>query len=102
MERRLTSYTGCMLLFAAGDGLGHGPEPVNGFLPTTAYTQMMAYGANGLLLGLTRGQLSGTMAPPVRYVAQALQEWAGRQLWRPENARCWISRSPRLDYRRCP
>ena len=102
VERRLTSYTGCMLLFAAGDGLGFGPEPVNGYLPTTAYTQMAAYAANGLLVGLTRGQLSGAMAPPVRYVAMALKEWAGLQLWRQEAPACWISRSPRLDYRRCP
>lgn len=101
MEHRLASYTGCLLGLAAGDGLGK--EPVNGFLPTTAYTQLAAYGCNGLLLGLTRGQLSGTMAPPVRYVALALGEWADRQLWRGESpVRCWISRSPRLDYRRCP
>lgn len=103
MERRLTSYTGCMLLFAAGDALGWGPEGVNGYLPTTAYTQMMAYAGNGLLVGLTRGQLSGTMAPPVRYVAMGLREWAGCQLWRQETApACWISRSERLSYRRCP
>lgn len=101
MERQLSSYTGCLLGLAAGDGLGG--EPVNGYLPTTAYTQLAAYGCNGLLLGLTRGQLSGTMAPPVRYAARALGEWAGRQLWREETAvRCWISRSSRLDYRRCP
>lgn len=103
MERRLTSYTGCMLGFGAGDALGWSPEPVNGFLPTTAYTQMMAYAGNGLLVGLTRGQLSGVMAPPVRYVAMGLREWAGRQLWRQEKAPvCWISRSARLDYHRCP
>lgn len=103
MERRIASYTGCMLGFAAGDALGCGPEPVNGFLPTTAYTQMAAYAGNGLLVGLTRGQLSGTMAPPVRYVAMGLREWAGCQLWRQETVPvCWISRSSRLDYRRCP
>lgn len=101
MERRLSSYTGCLLGLAAGDGLGR--PLVNGFLATTAYTQLAAYGCNGLLLGLTRGQLSGTMAPPVRYAAQALGEWAGLQLWREETpVRCWISRSHRLDYRRCP
>ena len=100
MERRLTSYTGCMLLFAAGDGLGFGPETVNGYLPTTAYTQMAAYAANGLLVGLTRGQLSGAMAPPVRYVAMALKEWAGLQLWRQEAPACWISRSSRMEFRR--
>jgi ADP-ribosylglycohydrolase len=87
-----------------GDGLGHGPERLNGFLPTSGYTQLAAYGCNGLLLGVTQGQISGTMAPPVRYIALALREWAAGQLWRLEAlpARCWISRSPRLDYRRCP
>lgn len=102
MERRLSSYTGCLLGLAAGDGLGHGPEPVNGYLPTTAYTQMAAYGCNGLLLGLTQGQLSGTMAPPVRYIAMALCEWVALQLWWEPKIQCWISQSDRLSYRRCP
>lgn len=102
MERRITSYTGCLLGLAAGDGLGQGPERINGYLPVSAYTQMAAYGCNGLLLGLTRGQMSGTMAPPVRYIAQALEEWAARQRWREGVVRCWISRSDRMDYRRCP
>ena len=38
MERRLSAYIGCLLGLAAGDGLGHGPEPVNGYLPTSAPT----------------------------------------------------------------
>ncbi len=102
MERRLSSYIGCLLGLAAGDGLGHGPEPVNGYLPTSAYTQLAAYSCCGLLVGLTRGQLSGTMAPPVRYIAMALREWADLQIWRSAGQpQCWISRSPRLDYRRC-
>lgn len=102
MERRLSSYTGCLLGLAAGDGLGHGPERVNGYLSVSAYTQMAAYACNGLLVGLTRGQLTGSMAPPVRYIALALREWAGKQLWRQTGpSLCWISRSPRLDYRRC-
>ena len=102
MERRLQSYTGCLLGLAAGDGLGHGPERLNGYLPVSAYTQMAAYGCCGLLLGLTRGQLSGSMAPPVRYIALALREWADRQRWREVPVQCWISRSDRLDFRRCP
>lgn len=101
MERRLSSYTGCLLGLAAGDGLGQGPERLNGFLPTTAYTQMAAYGCNGLLLGLTQGQLSGTMDPPVRYIARALCEWAALQLWWEPKLQCWISRSERMRYRRC-
>ena len=103
MERRLSSYTGCLLGLAVGDGLGHGPERINGFLPVSGYTQQAAYACNGLLVGLTRGQITGAMAPPVRYVAEALQEWARHQLWRQNSkVSCWISRSPRLDYRRCP
>ena len=104
MERSLSSYTGCLLGLALGDGLGHGPERINGFLPTSGYTQLAAYCCNGLLLGLTQGQLSGIMAPPVRDIARALREGAAGQLWRRDTlpARCWISRSPRLDYRRCP
>ena len=104
VERRLSSYTGCLLGMAVGDGLGHGPDRINGYLPTSGYTQLAAYACNGLLLGMTRGQMSGVMAPPVRYVAMALREWAAGQIWRRETvpARCWISRSPRLDYRRCP
>ena len=103
MERGILCYRGCLLGLAAGDGLGHGPERINGYLPVSGYTQMAAYGCNGLLLGLTRGQLTGTMAPPVRYIALALTEWARHQLWRQEGPdACWISRSPRLDYRRCP
>jgi ADP-ribosylglycohydrolase len=100
MERRISSYTGCLLGLAAGDGIGHGQERINGFLGVSGCTQMAAYGANGLLLGLTRGQLSGTMAPPVRYIADALCEWARLQLWQPGSTFCWISRSSRMEFRR--
>ena len=102
MERRLSAYTGCLLGLAVGDGLGHGPERINGFLPVSSHTQQAAYACNGLLVGMTQGQLTGAMAPPVRYIARALQEWARQQLWQQRGAAvCWISRSPRLDYRRC-
>lgn len=101
MERSVSSYTGCLLGLAAGDGLGHGPERLNGFLNVSGFSQMAAYGCCGLLLGMTRGQLSGTMAPPVHYIAQALREWANLQLWRQGELRCWISRSSRMDFRRC-
>lgn len=100
MERRLSSYTGCLLGLALGDGLGHGPERLNGFLPVSGFTQMAAYAGNGLLLGVTHGQLSGAMAPPVSYIARALSEWAGLQLWRQGSISCWISRSSRMEFRR--
>lgn len=102
MERRLSAYTGCLLGLAAGDGLGHGPERINGYLSVSSHTQQAAYACCGLLVGMTQGQLTGAMSPPVRYIALALQEWARLQLWRQEGRRiCWISRSARLDYRRC-
>ena len=81
MVTKRSAYRGCLLGLAAGDGLGHGPERLNGFLNVSGFSQMAAYASNGLLLGLTRGQLSGVMAPPVRYVADALCEWARQQLW---------------------
>lgn len=102
MERRLSAYTGCLLGLAVGDGLGHGPDRINGFLPTSSYTQQAAYACCGLLVGMTQGQLTGAMSPPVHYIALALREWAGQQLWKNSGGSlCWISRSPRLDYRRC-
>ena len=100
MERRLSSYTGCLLGLALGDGLGHGPERLNGFLSVSGFSQMAAYGCCGLLLGMTQGQLSGAMAPPVSYIARALSEWAGLQLWRQGSISCWISRSARMEFRR--
>ena len=82
MERRLSAYTGCLLGLAVGDGLGHGPERINGYLPVSSHTQQAAYACNGLLVGLTQGQLTGAMAPPVGYIGMALKEWARHQLWR--------------------
>lgn len=102
MERRLSSYTGCLLGLAVGDGIGNGPGRINGFLSVSGCTQMAAYAGNGLLLGLTRGQLSGAMAPPVRYIADSLGEWARLQLWRQGSICCWISRSSRMEFRRFP
>ncbi len=108
MEPCLERYTGCLLGLAVGDAAGFAGSVrmplLNGFTPTTSHTQMAAYGCNGLLLGLTRGQLSGTMAPPVSYIAGALEEWAALQTWRFDaggTKKCWLSRVERLGYRRC-
>ena len=124
MERRLDAYLGCLLGLAAGDAMGygvdhmtleqihaqHGPngllgyDLLNGYAQITSYTQAAAYSCNGLLLGLTRGQMRGTMAPPVRYIAIALQEWARVQGYRREKGalnHCWISREESMRLRRC-
>jgi ADP-ribosylglycohydrolase len=116
-------YRGCLLGLAVGDALGYaidskswdeiaadyGPDGlrgydlVNGYADVTSYTQMAAYAVNGLLLGLTRGQLRGKMAPFVRYIGLGLQEWSmGQHSYRtPERCHCWVAQIPELRRRRC-
>lgn len=124
MENRLGAFRGCLLGLAAGDALGYtvanqsmeqirenyGPEGlrgydlVNGYAYVTSYTQLAAYACNGLLMGLTRGQMRGVMAPYVRYVALAEQEWAKLQGYIRATGgsyNCWISGKRELRFRRC-
>ena len=123
MVSKEAAYRGCLLGLAVGDALGYavdsksweeiaadyGPDGlrgydlVNGYADVTSYTQMAAYAVNGLLLGLTRGQLRGRMAPFVRYIGLGLQEWSmGQHTYRaPERRYCWVSRIPQLRRRRC-
>lgn len=124
MISKRDAYRGCLLGLAIGDAMGYpvdtktwpqiqedyGPYGLmgydlrNGYAEISSHTQIAAFSCNGLLLGLTRGQLSGTMAPPVRYIALALAEWADLQTWKKgtgDPVECWISRSSRMDYRRC-
>ena len=96
MDRRLSSYTGCLLGLAAGDAMGYavdnktlaqirqdyvpdgllGYDLVNGYADISSYTQVAAFVCNGLLLGMTRGQMTGTMQPFVRYIAVGERDWA--------------------------
>ena len=114
---------GCLLGLAVGDAMGYtvdskswpeiqrdygpngllGYDLVNGYADVTSYTQLAAYTANALLLGATRGQLNGRMAPFIRYVAAAQREWAQIQNTRraPDRALCWVSRVPELRRRCC-
>ncbi len=124
MDNRVESFRGCLLGLAAGDALGYtvsdqtmerirenygpngllGYDLVNGYAYVTSHTQIAAYACNGLLMGLTRGQMRGIMAPYVRYVALAQQEWARFQSYRraPQGpVNCWISAQPELRFRRC-
>ncbi len=80
-----------------------GYDLVNGYAEITSYTQLAAYSANALLLGATRGQTKGKMAPFIRYVAAAQREWAMIQHTRrpPERALCWVSQVPELRRRCC-
>lgn len=124
MDRRLSSYTGCLLGLAAGDAMGYavdnktldqirqdyGPDGllgydlVNGYADISSYTQIAAYVCNGLLLGMTRGQMTGTMQPFVRYIFVGERDWARTQKYRREPSEriySWIAKSDPLRARRC-
>ena len=118
-----TNYRGCLLGMAIGDAMGYtvddrsleqirqdyGPEGllgydlVNGYADVSSYTQLAVFAGNGLLLGLTRGQMQGIMAPYVRYIALAEREWAQTQRYsgNPDRSVCWVSRNRELRGRRC-
>ncbi len=118
-----TAYRGCLLGMAVGDAMGYtvdnrswqeiqedygpngllGYDLVNGYAEVTSYTQLAAFTCNGLLLGLTRGQMLGKMAPFVKYVEVAAREWAGSQRsWgRPVGNYCWLPRRSEICHRSC-
>lgn len=123
MDERISIYQGCLLGLAVGDAMGYtvddcgydeicqtygpngllGYDLVNGYAEVSSYTQIAAFVTNGLLLGITRGQLQGRMSPYVRYIALALREWAQTQRYvrDPEKRLCWICRTEELRSRRC-
>ena len=119
----LHAYRGCLLGLAVGDAMGYtvdsrswaeiredygpngllGYDLANGYAEISSYTQLAAFTCNGLLLGLTRGQMTGKMAPYVKYAAVSLLEWASTQRhWdRPPNIYSWLCRQPELCRRHC-
>lgn len=122
MADKRSIFRGCLLGLAVGDAMGgtvdrktldeiredYGPngllgyDLVNGYADVTSYTQVAAFTANALLLGLTRGQMQGRMAPMVRYIALALREWSRSQYYCPAQRNyCWLSTVPELKRRRC-
>ena len=115
MAKRLASFKGCLLGLAVGDAMGRpvddwnldeihktfgpsglmGYDCMNGYATVTAHTQLAAHVANGLLIGMTRGQMRGKMAPYIRYVYVAEYEWARQQTYRRDTSKpffCWIGR----------
>ena len=118
-----SAYRGCLLGMAVGDAMGYtvdsrswqeiredygpngllGYDLVNGYADVTSYTQIAAFTCNGLLFGLTRGQMLGKMAPFIKYIALSQREWAASQRsWgRPEKTYCWLLRKSELCRRRC-
>ena len=122
MRSKQVIFRSALLGLAVGDAMGHavdrltleeiqndygpngllGYDLVNGFAEVTSYTQLAAFTANGLLLGLTRQQLQGKMAPLVRYIGLATKEWSRSQQYsEPERNYCWLSTVPELKRRRC-
>lgn len=113
---------GCLLGLAVGDAMGHtvdgktleeiredygpngllGYDLVNGYADVTSYTQLAAFSANGLLIGLTHLRLRGRMAPPIRYIAIATREWSRSQHFcTQERDHCWLSTVPEMKRRYC-
>ncbi len=124
MAGKAAVYRGCLLGLAVGDAMGYtvdgsswdqiredygpngllGYDLVNGYAEISSHTQLAAFACNGLLLGLTRGQMQGRMAPFVRYVGLAAKEWAQTQRYRsgpPPRTFCWVARVKELCSRRC-
>ncbi len=117
------AYRGCLLGLAVGDALGYtidnkcwehiqqcygpgglkGYDLVNGYADITSHTQLAAFTANGLLLGMTRGQIRGVMAPFIRYIEIAHWEWAAgqRRYDQPKRIFCWVFHSEEMRRRRC-
>lgn len=123
MISKQDAYRGCLLGLAIGDAMGYpvdtktwkqiqedyGPYGLmgydlrNGYAEVSSHTQLAVFSCNGLLLGLTRGQVYGKMAPLVRYVGVAQQEWAigQRRYDQPGRNRCWVFRISEMRHRHC-
>ena len=123
MSPQRSAYRGCLLGLAIGDAMGYpvdtknisqirsdygpnglmGYDLVNGYADITSHTQLAAFTANGLLLGLTRGQVYGKMGPYVRYAHVAQKEWAigQRRYDQPNRNHCWTFLVPEFRRRHC-
>lgn len=119
MDKRLSGCCGCLLGLAVGDAMGHtvdektweeiredygpngllGYDLVNGSAVGSAYTQVAAYVANGLLLGVTRAKPELYLS----YIGLSLREWARAQHFPrdPEKSYCWVAKIPQMRIRRC-
>ncbi len=123
MKDSLSYLRGSLLGLAVGDAMGYtvdslslqeirqnygpngllGYDLVNGYADVTSYTQLAAFTINGLLLAITRGQMTGKMLPLHRYVGLSSREWAASQRpWgRPATTFCWLLCQPDMCRRHC-
>ncbi len=120
MEHRESAVRGCLLGLAIGDAMGapvdgkkwdeicesYGPngllgyDLVNGTADITSYTQLAAFGCNGLLLAASRDKYDKFP----RYLAMSLREWAKSQQFRGNTAEktyCWLAQVPHMRRRNC-
>ena len=117
------SYRGCLLGMAVGDAMGYtvdshtwkeiqedyGPNgllgygTINGYAEITSYTQLAAFTIDGLLVGLTRGQMRGQMAPFIQYIGMSSREWASSQRYwdRPGQTHCWLLQQQEMCQHHC-
>ena len=122
MGQRRDINRSVLLGLAVGDAMGHtvdrrsleeirndygpngllGYDLVNGYADITSYTQLAAFTANGLLLGLTKGQTKGRIYSNVRYISMAIREWSLSQSFNlPEKKYCWLSHVPQMRRKFC-
>lgn len=122
MKQQQKQIKSVLLSLAVGDAMGHtvdrrsleeirrdygpngllGYDLVNGYADITSYTQVAAFTANGLLLGLTRGQAQGRMSILLRYISAAIREWSRSQVFSlPEKKICWLSSVPEMKRKFC-
>ena len=123
MVNKRSAYRGCLLGLAVGDAMGYtvdtktwpqiqedygpngllGYDLVNGYAEVSSHTQLAVFTCNGLLLGMTRGQVFGKMAPLVMYAGLAQHVWAigQRRYDQPTRNHCWVFRIPELRRRHC-
>ena len=122
MATKKSQNRGVLLGLAVGDAMGHtvdsrsleeicadygpngllGYDLVNGYADITSYTQIAAFTANGLLLGMTRGQTKGRVLTLNKYISTALKEWSRTQMFSlPEKNYCWLTRIPEMKRKFC-
>ena len=122
MREKRKVFRGALLGLAIGDALGstvdrksleticndYGPngllgyDLVNGYAEVSSYTQLAAYVANGIIMGLAKNQSYGRSTPLIRYITTALREWSRTQQYSdPERNYCWLTTVPELKRRRC-
>ncbi len=119
MNQRELACRGCLLGLAVGDAMGYtvdkknweeicadygpngllGYDLANGCAEITSYTQLAAFAANGLLLGVNRGHSEKYS----RYIALGLKEWLKGQMTRGEMEKtyCWLAQVEPLRRRHC-